>query len=165
LADRIAWYLVAAMFLFLSVEELVGLHERVSQSAGGVKIMDNLLGPMAAPLRDILGHGFRYSWLVFYAPLILSASGFLFWFFVSHFRSQPGLRRTFIIAVGFYIAAIACEALAKPLRDHLTLLNALVVLEETFEMTGSSVFALGFLSYLNEILARIIQAGHSRFAQ
>jgi hypothetical protein len=148
--------MLAALFFGLSLEELVGLHEMVSSHATWVPVLDRLFGDAAPRVRDLFGRGYRYSWIVFYAPLIALATAMLLRFAWTRFRAHPGVRRVMLTAVGMFVLVIVAETLSKSQRGHPVVVQTLVVIEESLEMVGASVFAFGFLLYLERLLTAFV---------
>jgi hypothetical protein len=159
LADRLGWLTLAGLFVVLSVEESVGLHERVSSDTNLVPVLNRVFGGEAPLVRNVFGHGYRYSWVVFYAPLILLAVIFLLRFATRHFRPQPHVRGALLTGTCLFILVIIAEALSKSQDEHPRLLNMLMIGEEFTEMLGATVFAFGFLMYLELLADRLLRNG------
>jgi hypothetical protein len=130
------WASLSLIFLFLSIEEQIGLHERTME-----------------PLRSALNvGGFLYfAWVIpgtIFSLIIL----LLYQRFLVALPIQT--RRLFILAGSVYIAgSIGLEMLGAPLWDlyggEFLLAAIITTLEEAFEMFGVIVFIYALLSYLS----------------
>ena len=132
--SHIAWVLLAAIFLFLAIDETASLHERLSD-----------------PIRALIDPtGLLYfPWVIPYsiAVLILLAgfSGFLM-------RLPTSARRWFFISGVIYISgAIGFEMLSARHKELFGSDNAIYALyytcEETLEMLGVAIFIYALLRY------------------
>jgi hypothetical protein len=140
------------LFLVLSLEESVGIHERVSSNTDLVPVLDRLLGGAAPAVRDLLGHGYRYSWIAFYAPVIIFSIALLLYFVITHFRRHERVRRIMSAGVAAFGLVILAEAASKSQDENATVVNGLMIVEEALELVGASLFAYGFLTYLEMLL-------------
>ncbi|MFB9376578.1 hypothetical protein ACFFKU_11675 [Kineococcus gynurae] len=122
------WFVLGLGFLYLSLDELVGLHEKLAEPMAGLVGTSGIL---------------RYSWIAAAAPLavmlVIAYLGFL--------RAQPGrILRLMLLGGGLYLGgAIVVEALGGYLisagSDELGVGVGLVAtVEEFFEMSGPAVF-------------------------
>jgi hypothetical protein len=123
---------VAGGFVLLSVDETSMIHERI-----GDKVSDFV---DVAFLPDL------YSWVLVVAPIaLLGALWMLTWI-----RSTVGLNsstaRLAILAVGMWAVVPVLEALDPTLGGP----APLIVLEETLETAGATVFLAGMLLYLRD---------------
>ncbi len=130
------WIILAVIFMYLSIDEAVCIHERFNPSA-----------------RDMFGTG----WLPYYA-WVIPGSAFVLFFALSYFRFLLHLpmksRRLFSIAAILYIGgALGIEiagyhyvALYGP--NNLTY-NMIGTVEETLEMVGIILFIYALLDYIS----------------
>jgi hypothetical protein len=137
------WMILALVFLFLSMEEIVGFHESVM-----------------ALLRSLLqGEGFFYfTWVI---PAIILVGLFGFWYipFLVHLPKRT--RLLFILSGSIYIAgAVGFEMLGgKYFSDenfNVLLYSMITTLEEDLEFTGIICFIYTLLKYLQSMLTGIL---------
>ena len=137
--DVVKWAILGLGFLFMTVDEAVGLHEMLT-----------------LPVRKALGEGrlgiFNYAWVV--AGLVMVAIvGVTFVGFL--FRLPPKTRRRFLIAATVYLGgALGVELITGAYAERYatnTLAYTMVVgVEETMEMTGAILFIRALLLYLGD---------------
>ena len=131
------WFSFAALFAFMSLDEMSGLHERVSE-----------------PLRRaVSGHGALYfAWVLAWgAVLLLVAATHLRWFL-----ALPGATRArFAVAGVVYVTgAVGFEMLegrmySRSTDTHQLPYEMLVVCEESLEMLGIFAFSRGLMLHLD----------------
>lgn len=134
-----AWWVLASIFFFLSVDEFMAIHEGLGTGVG------ELMGASGILL--------EYSWVFVYGPIGLV----LLALFVPFLKRLPGKCRNIMILAGaLYVGgAIGIELLgsnfwiADGLRDQPWEYYALVGLEETLEMLGVSIFIFSLLTYID----------------
>jgi hypothetical protein len=135
--DRYApyWTALAAIFLYLSMDEGAAIHEIVSE-----------------PLHTAFHTGglLAFGWQILAAPLVIIV-GLLFLRFVLHLPS--GTRNLFMLAGVLYVGgALVVDAISAsqvPASGELTLSYlAIGTLEELLEMLGMIVFIYALLSYI-----------------
>lgn len=133
--EYLYWMVLALAFLFLSVDETAGLHER-------------LISPLRAALHT---SGVLYfAWVVPYGILLIIMAGMYFRFLFS----LPVRFRYLIILAGFlYIAgALGGELVGgywTELYGQENVTYALITTcEESLEMTGILVFVYALMSYI-----------------
>lgn len=133
------WAILSFGFLFMAVDELVSIHERLIK-----------------PIRKLLGDGnlgvFYFAWVILGIALIL----FLAWFFLRFWLRLPAKTRlTFFMAAVIYIGgSIGFEMIG----GHYAELHGLEDLtykmiattEESLEMAGVILFIRGLLVYIAE---------------
>lgn len=134
------WLLLAAIFAYLSCDEMLRLHERMT-------------GTALRPALDVLGFApggiFYYPWVIVYAPLvaIFVLAYFGFW------RALPTKTRTLFLAAGaiFVGGAMGVEVF-NAYHDEAPGRELLVVvgthLEESLEMGGVIVFIYALATYI-----------------
>jgi hypothetical protein len=132
------WLVLAAIFVYLSVDETIALHER-----------------LIAPLRTLAGADgmLHYTWVVVGGPVVLVVGVA----YLGYLRALPAsTRRRFVVAGALYVAgALGMEMLGGYLRArhgeayHATVLKVVVtLLEETMEMAGLILFLSALLTHL-----------------
>lgn len=129
-----AWRLLAVIFVFLAIDEAVGLHEQLNR-----------------PLRQAMGTGgaFYFAWVIPYLVLVALLIGALGRFLWSLERVT---RRGFVVAGATYVAgAIAMEMLGGWLwsagRMHGRAYLIETTIEETLEMLGIALFIRAILRF------------------
>lgn len=136
---RWPWFLLSAVFAFLSTDEAFSIHEKL------IPVMRDIL-PVDGPL--------YYGWVVPYAGLVLALG---IYYLPWTFRQPNRIRNTFILGGALYVGgAIGMEMLGGwyysntdvPFMDgktrHLTG-DLIITLEELGEMTGLMVFAYSLM--------------------
>ncbi len=138
------WAVLAVIFLYLSNDEMLRLHERMS-------------GTLLQPALDSLGFEptgvLSYPWIIVYAPLVaVFALAYLkFWL------DLPSRIRFLFFAAGaiFVGGAIGAE-MFNAWYDHTfgagTIAGAMTHLEELMEMLGVVVFVYALMSYIGSHL-------------
>ena len=129
------WQTLAGIFLFLSIDELVSLHELLIE-----------------PLRAALGTTgiFYFAWVIPYSVLVVLL-GIRFLKFLTHLPAQT--RRSFVLAGALYVGGALGMEMIDGLyasvygQDNFTY-AALTNLEEFLEMLGIVVFIHSLLVYL-----------------
>ncbi len=134
------WAGLSLIFLYLSADEMLRLHERASDKV--VQPAFRYLGVQAEGLLN-------YPWIALYAPLVLVFAFAYFGFWIA----LPAKTRFLFLAaaalfVGGGIGVEAFNALYDDLYGHEDLVaEAMTHLEELFEMMGVVVFVYALLSY------------------
>ncbi len=138
--DRPRWWLLAAGFLYISLDESVGLHEAVDALFTGTRGL------------------VYFGWVIPASALVLALAA-LFLPFLR--RLAPRTRRRFLVAGAVYVTG--ARRLEFPLGlwvDHAgadNLVYALVDLaEETLEILGLTLFALALIDHLTEPEGRLV---------
>lgn len=130
------WFLLSLIFLGLSMDEFMGIHERISEM---IRTYFNTSGV------------FYYAWVIPYGIFAL-VIGLLFYVYV--LRKLPARIRNLLILSGvvFLSGAVGMEMISSVLRvshNEFDLTTALLyTVEETLEMVGISLFIYGLLSYI-----------------
>ncbi|MGH3090646.1 MAG: hypothetical protein ACRDSJ_25485, partial [Rubrobacteraceae bacterium] len=137
----IRWGLLSVIFVYLSSDEMLRLHERMS-------------GGLLQPALEVLGYEpsgiFRYPWIIVYVPLTLV-------FVLAYLRfwlDLPSKIRTLFFVSGslFVWGAVGAEMINGLLHDLYgqggLLYAAMTHLEEFLEMIGIVVFVYALLSYI-----------------
>lgn len=136
------WTLLSLIFLFLSLDEVASLHEL-----------------SARPTQTILGVSgvFYFAWVI-PAGLLLIILGLAYFKFLMHLPSRT--RLIFMVAAAMYVGGALgfemTEGQYVELFGKETLAYSfLVLIEETFEMTGIVVFVYALLDYLRRQFGEI----------
>ncbi|WP_052090439.1 MULTISPECIES: hypothetical protein [Modestobacter] len=130
------WTVLAAAFCYLSVDELLRLHERANHQVGKVVETSGV---------------FTFGWWVLAAPLVVVFAAA----YVRFLRGLPGRIGLLIVVAGtLYVGgAIGMEVVGSWLADDRGMLSAPYVLattaEEVLEMLGVVVFLYAVTTYAN----------------
>jgi hypothetical protein len=137
------WQLLAVIFLYLSLDEAVAIHEKWSNPVKSLLSTDGL---------------FYHAWVI---PAILFVSVFLMLYlrFLAHL--PPKTRRLFKISSIIYITgAIGFEMISGALINSGGTKGLAYILcthvEEGLELLGLSIFLYGLLDYMSFILQDVI---------
>jgi hypothetical protein len=141
--DRFAlrWAGLSLVFLYLSADEMLRLHERASD-----KVVQPIFKYLGVEAEGLL----NYPWIALYAPLVLVFALAYFGFWIA----LPAKTRILFLAaaalfVGGGIGVEAFNALYDDLYGHEDLVaEAMTHLEELFEMMGVVTFVYALLSYV-----------------
>jgi hypothetical protein len=143
------WAVLGAMFLYLSFDELMRVHEFWGAW------LDSSLGQLRSPA--FLGGAFAHLWIVPAVVLVLVV-GLTYIRFLQHL---PPSTRTLFMGSGlaFIVGAVGFEMLdgiyaAAAGRRNLTF-EMLVAAEESLEMTSIAVFLYAVLTYLGDTFSAI----------
>jgi hypothetical protein len=133
---RIMWLVLAAVFVFLGVDEFVALHERLDQLIHSRYHTSGLL---------------RFAWIVPYSVL----AGVLGLSSIPHLKLlQPAVRNYFVAAGAFYlVGALGLEMVSGAFYEgqhtkQTFFWVVLTTLEELFEMIGLSLLVYALLLQL-----------------
>ncbi|MEW6610585.1 MAG: hypothetical protein AB1352_03100 [Patescibacteria group bacterium] len=133
----IVWLLVAAISLYLGLDEMMALHERVGF------VVNNLLGVTNVP-------GASFRWMQYYAPLIVIALVVYVWFIVSIWREQRTAAAFILTGILFFICALGIELIGGRIMYPAGLRNgnfspyfASIIGEEIVELIGMTLFFAG----------------------
>jgi hypothetical protein len=139
------WLVLACGFYFMSLDEVISIHER--------------LNPIASSLIHDAGGVFTFAWVVPYIIIVV----FFGFFFLRFLLSLPkNSRINFIIAGTIYLfGAIGLEMIggdyygAHGTKDTLTY-AIFVTIEESCEMFGISFFIYSLLQYIQQVHRNLI---------
>lgn len=128
-SDYWPWFGLAAVFVFLSVDEVVQLHEHIDQVRGGA-------------LERWRVSGWLLPYLAVAAALAIGYARFLW-------RLPARHRNWFILAGVIFVGGAGGFELLGPFaqRAGRAYYAACYTCEELFEMTGVAMFALGVIDY------------------
>jgi len=131
---RVLWICVAAMFVYLALDESLTIHEHVGKALSSRYFRDFFLRYFERTRPT------PAAWVFFYLPVIVLAVVGLG---VFHRRclsvASPAGRLLFALGVGLYVGAIGMELVETKLR-HAPIYRMLEVLEESFELVGTTAF-------------------------
>ncbi len=132
------WWLVAAGFAYLSIDEAAELHELLNM-----------------PVRYVLETWQTHAAWTLVALVVL---GLALLFLASFLRAMPArLRRMLAVAAAVYLGGAVGVEVAGGQLDKATLLYEVSVsLEEGLEMTGAALFAFALLTRLAEMRSTIV---------
>ena len=132
--DKAPWFLVAFIYIFIGVDDLLGIHENFM-----------IFGRTLA-LESVVFH-FVHEWLWFYAPIIMVVVIFLARFFLKRFIYSPKIMGMMFVALTLWIGVLVLEGLAKTVVEdtqRFDYVRLLIGIEEGFEMFGATLFMMGF---------------------
>lgn len=130
---RARWYGLAAIFLYLSLDEAGRLHERFID-----------------PLRELLGAGgaLQYTWIVVAIPVVVAVAVI----YAPFMRGlQAPARRRILLGCALYVGGAAGMEAAGANREARGVglgLGLLTAVEEAMEMAGALLALLGLAAYL-----------------
>jgi hypothetical protein len=148
-----AWALIALFFVYVSLDDHLVFHERMS---GG-------LGPVI--LSKVLGEQVRfatYEWIYLFVPLFAIFGVFMLVFMYKEMK-RGKFRVLLVLALTLWAAAVGMDAWEGAGMPYLGLTgtsgierfkvrHTLMLVEETFEMLGSTLFLYLFLSHVSTLL-------------
>ncbi len=130
------WNLVAGLFLYLCLDEVLGMHDQIGKLAKS-------LSP------DSTTYHLIHEWLWIYAPFILGAIGFLGFVLIEIGKYFRRAQMFLLCGLCFWVSVIILEALGKSSGAHYTLF---VGLEEGAELLGATFFVIGFGEFISFLL-------------
>ncbi len=132
------WNLVVCLFIYLALDECIGIHDRVNVEA--YKYLPNWEGRNSV-----------FLWLWVFAPMILASIIFLMRFFIRASKNNAKVKLTFLTGLSAWVAALVFEAIAGISSFPRYLL---IAMEEGLEMLGASLLLLGFGIYLKNFILK-----------
>ena len=138
----IYWLGLAVVFLFLSVDELIGIHE-------------SLKSKVQVALHT--SESFYSAWVI---PYSISLIIFLLVYVKFVFNLPSKTRILFLIAGSVYVSgAVGMELIrefySKLYADNITFVTIIITIEELLEMTGVVIFIYALMSYIDSELKDI----------
>lgn len=126
-----SWITLAGLFVYLALDEMMYLHERVGF------VINHWTGFSGS-------RGESFWWYVYFSPLIILGAAFLIYIWRAIKTNDRTLSRWFMLGVLFFILAIATEGLGAIwyARKWYEAYQNLFVAEEAFELIGESVFVV-----------------------
>jgi hypothetical protein len=131
-----SWISLAAIFVYLSVDESIKLHELLTQ-----------------PLRDSLQTDgiLRYAWVIVAIPVVIIL-GLIFLPFILHLPRKT--KRLFLLAAVLYVGgALGFEMIAGGYITQYGIENLIYVfiatVEETLELTGLTILIYALLDFIS----------------
>lgn len=131
---RWLWGIVAAGFFYLGLDEMMVIHERIGF------VLNRWTG--------LTGYwGESFNWLIYFSPLI--AFAFLAYFFLFRVVWKEDRRVAWGVLAGTFLfaASIALEAVGGRMLATAQY-QTLVILEESAQLIGESLFLVAFLHLL-----------------
>ena len=129
------WNLVVFVFMYLALDECIGVHDKVNVEAINF-------------LPQWEGSGSIFMWLWVYSPMILGAIIFLTRFFIRASKNNLKVRLAFLAGLSFWVTALVFEGVARSSSFPRYLL---IAMEEGAEMAGTTFLLLGFGIYLKNL--------------
>lgn len=129
------WNLVAGLFMYLALDECIGIHDKVNVEA--INFLPHWEGADSI-----------FMWLWVFAPMILVSIIFLIRFFFRASKDNLKVRIVFLAGLSSWVGALTFEGIARTssFPRHL-----LIAMEEGVEMLGATLLLLGFGIYLKNI--------------
>lgn len=129
-------YLAGLGFIFLSMDEAISLHERLSTTLGHMK------SDWTPSFKGGCG-----IWMAVYLPVLMILALAAHRTIITFFRAYPHQARLLLVGAGiFFLGAVVLEIISyQYLRDNEAsqIYKLEVALEEFFEMVGSSLILYG----------------------
>lgn len=129
------WNLVAGLFMYLALDECIGIHDKVNVEA--INYLPHWEGADSI-----------FMWLWVFAPMILASIIFLIRFFFRASKNNSKVRLIFLAGLSSWVSALILEGIARTssFPRHL-----LIAMEEGVEMLGATLLLFGFGIYLKNI--------------
>lgn len=135
---RWLWWILAVGCCYLSLDEIIAIHERVRE--------ESLLGlPADALLRRLP------PWQIVFAPALAIAALTFSSIFASRFAERPACWVPAAIGLGLWGSAVAFDGTASALFVPAGLYEAEVALEEFMEMAGATLILLAVARYASSV--------------
>ncbi len=131
------WNLVACLFMYLALDECIGIHDKVNVEA--INWLPHWEGASSI-----------FMWLWVFAPMILASIIFLIRFFFRASKTDSKVRFAFLAGLSSWVIALILEAIARSSSFPRYLL---IAMEEGLEMLGATLLLLGFGLYIKASLA------------
>jgi hypothetical protein len=138
-----AWYLIAALFLYLSVDDATMFHERVGWF-----------------VEARIGHGFSYRWVQVMGPLLAAAGLASFAFLWHQARAVGGCRGRLWIGYSMLALALGLEVLERGLSKSalawrgFSIDKYLIPIEESLELLAPALILTCLLRLVESKAAR-----------
>jgi hypothetical protein len=132
------WRFIAFTFVFLSIDELAEVHEKIGHYLGYVIETSGI---------------FHFKWVLVYVPILI----ILGLVFIKFFRrvDRKLFRYMFLSAVVFIAGAVGFEMISAGWADihgqENMVFMAVSAIEEFFEMLGASIFIYATLDYIKRV--------------
>ena len=134
---RIVWLLVTVSFVYLGLDEMAALHERIGF------VLNNLRGATDA-------EGASFNWIVYYAPLILVALLVYARFIALTLKEHRPAAMYMSAGILLFMTGLGVEVVSARIvyprgimSGDFTLYFASVLIEETAELVGATCFLVG----------------------
>lgn len=135
--NRWLWLLVAFVYLYLTLDECLAIHEQFMMWFQKIR-------PGAKAFH------FIHEWLWVYVPFIVVVVVFFIRFFLWRFRNEFSVILILFIALSLWVSVIFFEGIAKNIVDPMGHGVLLIGMEEGAEMIGSLLFLIGFSRHLRK---------------
>ena len=149
-SDYVLWLILCIIFLFLSFDEFVQIHERIG---GRIQRYFNLSG------------FFYYAWVIPYGIFLISFTFFYYFKFLPQFSKR--IFWLFIISGSIFAGVIGFEMLAAKNYDSANFSEILNVIyysiEELLEMLGIALFIYTLLIYIGEEFQITVESKKNSF--
>ncbi len=154
-AKSLGWLLIALVFAYISLDDHLVLHERMGGSMP--VLLDWLFGKHIEPLPT-------YGWIFLFGPFF-GAVGVFFLFFLYRELRSARARSILIGALMLWVLAVLMDAWEGTSNPYERISNATgfgeaalrhvsMLVEEVFEMLGSTAFLYLFLSHTRLLYTR-----------
>jgi hypothetical protein len=138
-ADRRTWalWLPAALFLFMSLDEVASIHEHIGHTWGATTLRTG-------------------TWVVICVPIFLLALFFVVRATWSFLRGRTEVIRLLALGIVIFLgSSVGLELLTNVAPDQHPLANAINLAEEVGEMIGSTVMLWGAVAWAHSLGLRI----------
>lgn len=137
------WQTLAVIFIFLSIDESVSIHEKL------IVLVKSVVNT---------GGVFYFAWVIVYIPLVV-------FFAIAYLRFLAHLPRTtaklfWLSGITYVAGAIGFEMISGPIMEasgkEALLFVISVHFEEGLEMFGLTLFVYGLLGYISSYLKKVV---------
>lgn len=136
------WRALAAMLAYLGVDDMMVIHERIGF------VLNNRLR-----LNGYYGESF--NWLIYFSPLALAGAGVLYVAAKNLWRTHRATALLIGIGAAIMVLSLVVESYSGYLLIHppfnVSFYYFLIIVEELFEMVGTSCVVGGIISVLRRI--------------
>lgn len=134
---RNGWWLIMAIFLYLSIDEAAKLHETVGHLVSQRVRLTWFEGGIWSV---------RY-WILAFLPVLAWATGYLIQFFWRRFAGRPYLLLTVTVGLISWLGVLVCEFVPGVVSMSQWHAIYLIGWEELLEMVGATCFLVAVLRY------------------
>lgn len=136
------WLVLGGMFIYLGVDEVLGLHERVAHF-----LSTEFLSELGWYDNEV------FYWTAIFIPLIILAVVFLIYFYQKVLLVNSRSKKYFLIGLSLFALVIVLEVVGGIFSDS-SLGYHIMTIEETSEIIGTSFFLGAVLSYFYGIKSK-----------
>ncbi len=162
----IAWFVIAAFFAYMGIDDASQLHERVSTIIADVSLGSNA----NIPVPDMFRNFPSYYWLILFLPVFASVALFMIVFLFKEFSDREPMQ-LFLVGITFYVGAVGLDYFDGIDRNYDIIVNNTLFLlddarhvfravEEFIEMVGTIFILAAFLQHLHSIQSLTPGAAH-----